>query len=263
MTRVQGVEESDHMLVLAGYAAVVTGEGDDATPRRRRSPNRRRQILSAAAAQFAEMGFHGVSVDDIGKVVGISGPALYHHFASKDALLAEVLYETSVVILAEGRRRVELADSPKHALWELIAWHTEFAVGNPSLMSVHMRDVASLSERDQQRVGHLQRDYVDVWVGVMTQEFGPINETKAISLVHGVHGLLNSVVRPHAARMRTEDMVATLHTAAFAAISGTLSENRAAPAAPKAKRAAAVVKPKVTKPVRAAASTASKPRARS
>ena len=57
----------------------------------RDAPTRREQILKEAARLFAERGFHGVGVDEIGAAVGISGPGLYRHFAGKDAMLAELL----------------------------------------------------------------------------------------------------------------------------------------------------------------------------
>ena len=38
---------------------------------------------------FAEYGYHGVSIEDLGAACGISGPAVYKHFSSKDALLAQ------------------------------------------------------------------------------------------------------------------------------------------------------------------------------
>ena len=57
--------------------------------------NRRAEILAAAASLFAARGFHGVSIEDIGGAVGISGPALYRHFSGKDALLAEMLLDIS------------------------------------------------------------------------------------------------------------------------------------------------------------------------
>jgi AcrR family transcriptional regulator len=44
--------------------------------------NRRDQILATAAELFAQRGFHGVSVVELGKACGISGPALYRHFES-------------------------------------------------------------------------------------------------------------------------------------------------------------------------------------
>ena len=52
---------------------------------------RRQQILDIAAELFAARGFHGVSVAELGSACGVSGPALYKHFESKDAMLAEML----------------------------------------------------------------------------------------------------------------------------------------------------------------------------
>ena len=72
-------------------------------------PSRRDQILATAAELFAARGFHGVSVADLGAACGISGPALYKHFPSKDAMLAEMLVSISEELLAVGRRRVEVA----------------------------------------------------------------------------------------------------------------------------------------------------------
>ena len=55
--------------------------------------SRREQILGTAAELFAKRGFHGVSVADLGAAVGISGPALYKHFPSKDDLVVAYLEE--------------------------------------------------------------------------------------------------------------------------------------------------------------------------
>ena len=60
---------------------------------------RRDEILSTAAELFAARGFHGVSVADIGAACGVSGPALYKHFASKDAVLAAMLVDISQRLL--------------------------------------------------------------------------------------------------------------------------------------------------------------------
>ena len=49
------------------------------------------QLRREAARMFAEFGYHGVSIEDLGASVGISGPAVYKHFSSKDALLAALL----------------------------------------------------------------------------------------------------------------------------------------------------------------------------
>ena len=106
--------------------------------------SRRDQILETAADLFATRGFHGVSVGEIGKACGISGPALYKHFDSKDAVLAAMLVGISETLLDEGRRRVAQASSPRHALESLVAYHTDFALQHRSLIVVQDRDSQSL-----------------------------------------------------------------------------------------------------------------------
>lgn len=65
-----------------------TGGGSAATtPARRRPKDRKAQIVRAAARAFSDRGYHAVGVDEIAAEVGISGPALYRHFANKYALL--------------------------------------------------------------------------------------------------------------------------------------------------------------------------------
>jgi TetR/AcrR family transcriptional regulator, cholesterol catabolism regulator len=54
----------------------------------------REQLLRAAAHLFREQGFHGTGVAEIAAAAGITKSSLYHHFPSKQALLAEVLMDT-------------------------------------------------------------------------------------------------------------------------------------------------------------------------
>ncbi|NKY52412.1 TetR/AcrR family transcriptional regulator [Nocardia vermiculata] len=68
----------------AGLASARPG---NATTTRRRPKNRKAQIVRVAARAFSERGYHPVGVDEIAAEVGISGPALYRHFANKYALL--------------------------------------------------------------------------------------------------------------------------------------------------------------------------------
>lgn len=50
----------------------------------------RERILREASLLFAERGYHGTSTRDIADVVGIRQPSLFHHFESKQAIMAEL-----------------------------------------------------------------------------------------------------------------------------------------------------------------------------
>ena len=56
---------------------------------------RRATIIEVAKRLFAQSGFHGVSIDEIVKEVGVSPAILYRHFSSKEALYSAVLDEFS------------------------------------------------------------------------------------------------------------------------------------------------------------------------
>lgn len=58
------------------------------------------RILLAAYDYFAENGYEKASMSEIAKLVGISKPALYHHFESKEALF-EALY-AQIILLIEA-----------------------------------------------------------------------------------------------------------------------------------------------------------------
>lgn len=158
-------------------------------------PTRREQILDIAADLFARRGFHGVSVAELGAACGISGPALYKHFASKDAVLAEMLVSISERLLAEGTARVAGAGSPVAAIEALVEWHIEFALEHRALIVVQDRDWSSLPEQPREQVRDLQRSYVDVWAGELTRAHAGLGRERARSMAHAAFGLLNST--PH------------------------------------------------------------------
>jgi AcrR family transcriptional regulator len=165
------------------------------------APTRREQILKEAARLFAERGFHGVGVDEIGAAVGISGPGLYRHFAGKDAMLAELLVGISDSLLTGAKRRLseaERAAGSEAVLDSLIEGHIDFALDDRPLITLHDRELDRLRDADRKMVRQLQRQYVELWVGVLREVYPAVAEPAARSAVHSVFGLLNST--PHLGR---------------------------------------------------------------
>ncbi len=169
---------------------------------------RRDEILDAAAALFAERGFRGVGIDEIGAAVGISGPALYRHFSSKDAMLREMLVRISERLLEQGRLRAPAGGDPAAALNALVRWHVDFALDHPALITVHDRELGTLSSEDSRQVRRLQRLYVEVWVREVTRLRTDLATQTARAAVHAVFGLLNST--PHSTGELTRDELGAL-----------------------------------------------------
>jgi AcrR family transcriptional regulator len=179
-------------------------------------PSRREQILAAAAELFARHGFHGVGINDIGAAVGISGPALYRHFRSKDAVLGEMLTSISELLLDGAQSRVREATDPENSISSLIRWQVDFALDNPALITVQERDLGNLADTDRQRVRALQRRYVEVWVTTIRRARPEVGEPAARAAAHALFGLINST--PHSAHLDRAQMSDLLAAMAYAAV---------------------------------------------
>jgi AcrR family transcriptional regulator len=160
-------------------------------PSKRRT--RREEILEIAVGLFAARGYHGVSMDDIGSAAGVTGPALYHHFAGKEAMLVAALIPVSGGLLEGGRKRVaDHTGDPRAALESLVDFHVEFALANPAVIAVHLHELDRLPEQPRREIRKLQRLYVEEWVGVLTALRAELAAGEARVLAHAAFGLMNS-----------------------------------------------------------------------
>jgi AcrR family transcriptional regulator len=181
--------------------------------------SRRDQILATAAELFAARGFHGVSVADLGAACGISGPALYKHFPSKQAMLAEMLVSISEELLRVGTQRVAVAAEPVAAVTALIDWHVDFALRHRPLIVVQDRDWESLPIEARERVRSLQREYVDLWAAQLRLLDARRDLPTARAMAHASFGLINST--PHSGLLPDEPMRAVLREMALGALGAT------------------------------------------
>ena len=159
-------------------------------PTKRRT--RRDEILEIAVGLFASRGYHGVSMDDIGTAAGVTGPALYHHFAGKEAMLAAALQPVSEGLLDGGKECVAGSGGPRGALSRLVDFHVEFALNHPAVIALHLHELDRLPEEPRREIRRLQRQYVEVWVHVLTEVRSDLVAAEARVLAHAAFGLMNS-----------------------------------------------------------------------
>lgn len=179
-------------------ASAADNEPGPPEPPNRRSQlksDRRQQLLSAAERLFAERGFLAVRLEDIGAAAGVSGPAIYRHFPNKESLLVELLVGISAGLLAGARAVQDRGADAADTLDGLIDFHLDFALGEPDLIRIQDRDLAHLPAAAERQVRRAQRQYVEIWVGVLRELNPELAEADARLMAHAVFGLLNST--PH------------------------------------------------------------------
>ena len=85
----------------------------------------RERILAEAARIFNRLGYHGATLDDVAKALGVTKAALYYHVANKEELLF-LCCKVPVEIGLEGIRRAQAqATSPDEQLRLALACYIE------------------------------------------------------------------------------------------------------------------------------------------
>jgi AcrR family transcriptional regulator len=190
------------------------------------SSPRREELKGIAAGLFAARSFAAVTMDDIGAAAGVSGPALYHHFESKEALLGEMLVTISEQLLARATVLASIRRVPARqfnaktergeALADLVDAHVAFALDRPDLITVQYRDLVYASPDAQRAVRRLQSRYVELWVEQLEGLVAEADTRRSRATVHAVLGMLNST--PHSARLPRDEMASLLRDMALAAL---------------------------------------------
>jgi AcrR family transcriptional regulator len=120
-------------------------------------------LIAAAVEVMAVHGYHGTSVRDIAAAAGTSPAVLYHHFGSKQALLATMLDRGLDVLVAATEQALDLAgDDPADRLRAIVEAHVrvhldsqrESLLGNSELRSLEAGSLrVVVAKRDvQQRI---------------------------------------------------------------------------------------------------------------
>ncbi|MET0812137.1 MAG: TetR/AcrR family transcriptional regulator [Microbacterium sp.] len=168
------------------------------THRDQAKADRHAALLHEAARLFAERGFASVSLEELGAAVGVTGPAVYRHFANKQAMLGAILVGVSERLLAGGRSVIAGSTVPGDQLDQLVAFHVDFALTDADVIRVQDRDLESVSDDDRHTVRRLQREYVELWIEVLRELRPDRTASEQRVRAHACFGLINST--PHSVR---------------------------------------------------------------
>lgn len=129
--------------------------------------NTRADVVAAAGRLFAERGYHGTSMRDLGKELGLLGSSLYAHVDSKQDLLVEVVEEGARLFEASAQAAVEAGDSPRGQLEGLIAGHVDVVLDNLDVARTFLNEARVLDGEHRAKVIQARDRYEAVFRSVV------------------------------------------------------------------------------------------------
>lgn len=154
---------------------------------------RRAAIMDAATDLFRERGFRATSLDDIGAVAGISGPAIYRYFTSKHELLSVLVEEAAIKWRVTVDEVLSRNTPPLVTLESLIDAAVTLQLESGNLRTVYQQEYRHLDEDDRRRVARIDRVTATEWVHLLSEVRPDLADEEARAAVMMVDGLLRSV----------------------------------------------------------------------
>ncbi|GAA2409438.1 TetR/AcrR family transcriptional regulator [Actinomadura vinacea] len=117
------------------------------------------EIRAAALELFTLHGYEATTMAAIGARVGVRGPSLYKHVASKQELLAGIMVATMDALLAEHARATAGTADPTERLRRAVDAHVRYHARNRLEAFVGNREIRSLVEPHRSAVLSRRAEY--------------------------------------------------------------------------------------------------------
>jgi TetR/AcrR family transcriptional regulator, cholesterol catabolism regulator len=131
------------------------------------SRRRAKEVLEAAAAVFAELGFHGASTQDIADRLGMRQASLYYYFISKEAALEQVCQRGIEHIIGDTEAIAVGDGTATDKLVAIVRRHVEPLNVNSTHLRAFLHERRFLPRDAKRRIGRLARRYERIVEGVI------------------------------------------------------------------------------------------------
>lgn len=119
----------------------------------------REDVVRAAGRLFAERGFHGTSMRDLGGELGMLGSSLYSHIGGKDELLLEVIGRGAAMFQGVADEVLAADVSATDQLRRLIVGHVGIVVGNIDIARTFLNEARFLGDTEHRTVVEMRDRY--------------------------------------------------------------------------------------------------------
>lgn len=114
--------------------------------------NTKADVVATAGRMFAEKGYHGTSMRDLGRELGLLGSSLYSHIDSKEDLLVEVVDEGARLFLDAADKAMAVDGTAGERLGALIAGHVDVVLDHQDVVRTYLNEARMLDEGHRSRV---------------------------------------------------------------------------------------------------------------
>lgn len=121
--------------------------------------NTRADVVQAAGRLFAERGYHGTSMRDLGRELGLHGSSLYSHIRSKEDLLVDVVQRAADLFQASAERATATPGDERDHLRALIAGHLDVLLDHVDEARTFLNEARALDAANRGRVVEARDGY--------------------------------------------------------------------------------------------------------
>jgi AcrR family transcriptional regulator len=153
--------------------------------------SRREELLAQAVRMFAAHGYAEVGIEDIGNAVGIAGPSIYNHWATKLDLLVTALRRGAATLAVGVASAYRQATGPADALSRLLHSYVELSHTHPEIFGLLITDINDLPEDELHAIRRAQHEHVTEWVHLLRLDQPQLDPVAARIRVHAVLSVAN------------------------------------------------------------------------
>lgn len=147
---------------------------------------RREELLEIAVKLFAEQGVAKTTVRDIADAAGMLSGSLYHHFSSKNQMVAEAIGNGLMIRTEANRAVIESAPNGAVAMAGLITGAVRWVSQEPDVVKImtndksYIRDNPELVETEKTRQANRIRWIAVIEDGIKDGSFRPIDNVDVL-----------------------------------------------------------------------------------
>jgi len=132
--------------------------------------SRKAQIFEVGARIFAEKGYERATLQEVADALGVTKPALYYYYGSKEDLLFEITSFVMDRVTADLREVAHSGCAPLDKIRDLVRRYVGFFAEHPHELTIMSTEVDSLGPGRREEILDRQREYLRL-VRTIVREF--------------------------------------------------------------------------------------------